>query len=110
MATIETLIDQIDDKALHEAIAREVGDLKKRLDWGLVFERHLPENVRALSAPIKVGCVVWERSRATPRRFRVRAIEGSELVLAPEPEKSTAPADAPTERMARDQVLVEQDF
>jgi adenine-specific DNA-methyltransferase len=110
MATIETLIEQIGDKALRDAIASEVGELKKRLDWGLVFERHLPENVRALSAPIKVGSVVWERCSAKPRRFRVRANEGSELVLAPEPEKTTAPADTPTERLARDTVLVEQDF
>lgn len=110
LATIETLIEQITDKVLRDAVAREFAELKKRLDWGLVFERHLPENVRALSAPIKVGSVVWERRSAKSRRFRVRAIEGLELVVAPEAEKTTAPADAPTERIARDQVLVEQDF
>jgi len=110
MASIETLIAQIDDTALREKLGREVAEMKKRLDWGLVFERHLPENVRALSAPIKVGSVVWERQSAKPRRFRVRAIEGADLVLAPEPEKTTSPADAPTERLARTEVLVEQDF
>ena len=45
MATIETLVEQIEDKALRYAVAREVGELKMRLDWGLVFERHLPSGV-----------------------------------------------------------------
>ena len=110
MATIETLITQIDDPALRDKLAREVAEMKKRLDWGLVFERHLPENVRALAAPIKPGSVVWERRAATPRRLRVRSIDGPDLVVVAEPEKTTAPADAPTERIARTEVLVEQDF
>jgi adenine-specific DNA-methyltransferase len=84
--------------------------MKKRLDWGLVFERHLPENIRALSGPIKPGSVVWDRRTTMPRRLRVRSIDGGDLVVAVEPEKTTASADAPTERIARTEVLVEQDF
>ncbi len=61
MALIESLISQITDQALREALSREVGDLKKRLNWGLVFERHIPESTRLLSAPIRVGTAVWER-------------------------------------------------
>ena len=110
MASIETLIAQIDDAALREKLGREVAEMKKRLDWGLVFERHLPENSRALTAPIKPGSVVWERRTAAPRRLRVRAIDGADLVVVAEREKSTAPADSPTERIARSEVLVEQDF
>jgi len=109
MATVETLIAQIDNKALREQLAREVAEMKKRLDWGLVFERHLPENVRLLSAPIRVGTVVWERT-TPPRRLRVRAVDGANLVVVPEPEKTTAAPGAPTERIARSRVLVEQDF
>jgi hypothetical protein len=41
---------------------------------------------------------------------RVRSIEGADLVVVWEPEKTTASADAPTERIARSEVLVEQDF
>ncbi len=110
MASIETLIAQIDDATLRNRLGREVAEMKKRLDWGLVFERHLPEGVRALAAPIKPGSVVWERRSATPRRLRVRAIDGANLVVVAEHEKTTAPADAPTERIARSEVLVEQDF
>jgi adenine-specific DNA-methyltransferase len=110
MATIETLIAQIADPALREQLSREMAELKQRLEWGLVFERHLPEKTRLLLAPIKVGSAVWERRSLKPRRFRVRAIEGPELVVAEEPDNTVAAADAPTERMARSDVLVEHDF
>jgi len=110
MATIETLIAQIENPALREKLGREVAEMKKRLDWGLVFERHLPENVRAISAPTKVGSVVWERRKTNPRRMRVRAVDGQGLVVVAEPEKTAAAADASTERMERGDVLVEQDF
>ena len=53
---------------------------------------------------------MWERRTTTPRRLRVRSIEGADVVVAAEPEKTVAPADAPTERIARTEVLVEQDF
>jgi len=110
MATIESLVDQITDAALRARVSREVAELKKRLDWGLVFERHLPENTRVLSAPIKVGTAVWERGSTSPRRFRVRGIEADELVVASEEPNTTASEDVPTERIARSDVLVEQDF
>jgi len=110
MASIETLVDQISDARLKTQIAREVADLKKRRPWGLVFERHLPENIRLLVAPIKVGSAVWERRSAKPRRFVVRAVEGEELVVAPEPPNTVAELAGQTERFARADVLVEHDF
>jgi adenine-specific DNA-methyltransferase len=109
MASIETLIDQIGDARLKAQIAREVVELKKRRPWGLVFERHLPENIRLFVAPIKVGSAVWERRSAKPRRLVVRAIEGEELVVTSEPPNTVSDADAPTERIARAHVLVEHD-
>jgi adenine-specific DNA-methyltransferase len=110
VASIETLIGQVADKTLQERLAREVAELKKRLSWGLVFERHLPENTRLLAAPIKVGTAIWERRAAKPRRFRVRGIEGAELTAVPEPPSVTAPANATTLRLQRSEVLVENDF
>ena len=71
MATIESLVHQIADPALRARVSREVAELKKRL-WGLLFERHLPENTRLLAAPIRSGTAVWERRSTSPRRFRVR--------------------------------------
>lgn len=110
MALLEELIARILDPDLRRDIEREVGDLKGRVSWGLVFERHLPESTRLLTAPIKPGSVVWERRSSKPQRFRVRNVEGSTLVVFPEARGSVAPDDAPTLTMARDDVLVEKDF
>ncbi len=109
MATIETLVAQIEDPALRAMITREIAELKRRLEWGLVFERHLPERARMLSAPTRLGSVVWERG-IEPRRFRVRSVAGLELVVVPEPENTTAAADTPTVRVLRSAILVEMDF
>lgn len=113
MASIETLVHQVEvfDKTLADRLAREVAELKKRLSWGLVFERHLPENTRVLNAPIRPGTVVWERRSAKPRRFRVLAVEadGEVLLVVPAPENGPAP-DAEPERLARADMLVELDF
>ena len=51
MALVEHLIAQIPDAALRKAMEREVADLKKRLTWGLVFERHIPETALLLARP-----------------------------------------------------------
>ena len=40
----------------------------------------------------------------------MRAIDGADLMVVVEPEKTNGPTDAPTERIARSEVLVEQDF
>jgi adenine-specific DNA-methyltransferase len=110
MATIETLVAQVEKPALRELLSREVAELKASLSWGLLFEQHLPEKARLLSAPIKPGSVVWERRSAKPRRFRVRAVEGDALVVAEEAEGATAADDAPTTKVERGEILVEHDF
>jgi adenine-specific DNA-methyltransferase len=110
VASIETLLEQIDDAELRDRILAEVGHVKKRLPWGLVFERHLPENTRLLTAPIKVGTAVWERRRANPRRLRVIGLSANELVVVPEPPGAKSTAEAEPETIAREDVLVEHDF
>jgi adenine-specific DNA-methyltransferase len=110
VSNVESLIGEIENAALRDRLSVAVAELKARLDWGLVFERHLPERARLLVAPIRVGSVVWERRSAKPRRLRVRAIENGELTVVAEPEKTTASADAPTERIPRADVLIEHDL
>ncbi len=101
MAHIEDLIAKIPDESLRDALAAEIKAIKERRTWGLVFERHMPETARLLVAPIKVGAAVWERRATKPRRYRVRAIEGDELVAAPESLGTVAALEAPTERCSR---------
>ncbi len=110
MATIDTLIAQIPDAAMRTALLAEVAEMRKRLEWGLVFERHMPEKTLLLTGPIRPGSVVWERRAVEPRRFRVRAVEGAELVVVEEAEQTTAPDDAPTLSVTRADVLIETRF
>jgi adenine-specific DNA-methyltransferase len=110
MATIDILLAQISDQTVRNMPATEISEMRKRLEWGLVFERHLPEKTVLLSGPIKPGSVVWERRSRTPRRFRVRVIDGDALHLVEEPEQTTAPLDAAVVRLPRSEVLFEADF
>jgi adenine-specific DNA-methyltransferase len=59
---------------------------------------------------MKVGTVVWERRSVKPRRFRVRTINGNNLLVVPEPKGETAAADTPTILIDRDDVLIEEDL
>jgi adenine-specific DNA-methyltransferase len=110
LALIEDLVNRIEDPALREALGREINALKKRLSWGLVFERHIPETTRLLRAPLKPGAVVWERRSASPTRYRVRRVDGERLVVVAEPAGTTAPRDQATITVMRDDVLVEKPF
>lgn len=58
MARIEDLLKKIDDPALREELAREVAVLKEHVDFGLVFERHIPEIVDLLYVKPLVGDLV----------------------------------------------------
>ena len=61
MAKLEELIAKINDPTLREEIAGEVRTLKKEKQFGLVFEEHLPENVRLARVPVREGDIVAER-------------------------------------------------
>ena len=52
MARLEDLIQEIADPALRKSISSEVGKLKARKQFGLVFEEHLPELVQLPGLPI----------------------------------------------------------
>jgi adenine-specific DNA-methyltransferase len=73
MAHLEDLIAEVESSALRGAIADEIRLLKKRMRFGLVFERHIPET--ALLAP-SVGLRVGDEVR-----LRSEALEGGERLL-----------------------------
>lgn len=78
MALIEQLLGEIDDPRLRAAIEAEVRQLKDRTEFGLVFERHLPESVLLASrAGIKAGEEVRVRTEpANQRRLWVTQSDG----------------------------------
>lgn len=74
MARIDELVKEVPSKGLQAAIAEELAELRKRVSFGLVFERHLPEFAVVADQEILPG------SYATPRddhgrRLRVLEVE-----------------------------------
>jgi len=62
---LDALLAHIIDPELRSAIAHEVARLKDSKDFGLVFERHMPESVRLVDYPITRGSQVQERSKVS---------------------------------------------
>src|SRR5690349_21350392 len=85
MARLEDLIKDIADSRLRDQIAREVGRLKSRKKFGLVFEEHLPEIVQLPGLPIKPGSRVALRKDEAAGFFVVAAsVNGKKVSLVPE--------------------------
>src|SRR5690348_8842412 len=69
---LDGLLSRIGDPALREALVGEVGVLRATKSFGLVFERHFPENVRLYAHPVKRGVRVQRRDDAEDfRTWRV---------------------------------------
>jgi adenine-specific DNA-methyltransferase len=85
MARIEDLIMDIADPRLRSQLADEVGKLKARKKFGLVFEEHLPEMVELPGVPVKTGARVVRRSSKKAGYFVVTAVINAKKVsIAPE--------------------------
>ncbi len=83
MAHIDDMIARVDDPALRAQIERALGDIKKQLQYGLVFERHMPETVRLNNLPIRLGDVVAVRTEPkSVTTYTVRTIAGKGARLA----------------------------
>ena len=84
MARIEDLVAEIDNKDLQAAFRQEVAQLKARMTFGLVFERHVPE-VILLGPSVRVRIGDFVQLRKAPgdrRRFEVMAIDGKTATVA----------------------------
>ena len=92
MAQLEDLIRDIADPRLRAQIASEVGKLKARKKFGLVFEQHLPETVQFPSLPVKPGTRVAYRDGRTGL-CTVSGINGKTATILPEAggQEETAP-------------------
>lgn len=73
MARIENLIKDIADPHLRCQIAEEMGKLKARMKFGLVFEQHLPEVVQLPGLAVRPGARVAKRRDKVAGFFIVTA-------------------------------------
>jgi len=78
---IDALLARIIDKDLRQAITHEVARIKDSKDFGLVFERHLPESVRLADYPIRRGSQVQERSTTSGSTWFVDKISNDSASL-----------------------------
>ncbi len=75
MSAINDLVNQIEDTALRERIAKEVDRLSKQKKFGLVFEEHLPECTPLYDIPVKVGALVAKKAGEVNDVYKVLCIE-----------------------------------
>jgi len=75
------LIARVSDPSLQEALRRETARLKGRLNFGLVFERHLPERVVLAPAHLKPGDQVVLRADEDPTEYTVTGVRGGSVRL-----------------------------
>lgn len=65
MAELEELLAQVDDEGVRSQLQAAVDTLRRQLRFGLVFERHLPESIRAYNVPVEQGETVQIRAELT---------------------------------------------
>lgn len=63
---LDSLVERIPDPALRQSIEVELRALRSNREFGLVFERHFPENVLLPSYPVRRGSLVKLRGASTP--------------------------------------------
>ncbi len=91
---LDSLLGRIDDAALRLSIEREVEQLRSTKDFGLVFERHLPEQVRLLSYPIRRGVQVQDRLTESEETWVVASVKsGVATLIDSDGESSERPVD-----------------
>lgn len=74
MARLEDKIAEIADPRLREAIDREVRELKKNKQFGLVFEAHQPEVVPVPQAAVRKDAIVAKRGGNLGETWQVMRI------------------------------------
>lgn len=95
MAAIDDLLARVEDPALRADLHRELDPLRDERQFGLVFERHLPEKVRLHGLPIRRGSLVEYRTDPESPTWQVYQLKYGQanLVLRTDTETLTATAD-----------------
>ncbi len=110
MARVEELLELVNDPALRAELLAEVASLKRRQQYGLVFERHMPESAALLNAPVRVGATIFKRQDETQTPLTVREVRADELVVHLEDKSSKQQVDYSTEVIKKSDALVKQGF
>jgi adenine-specific DNA-methyltransferase len=91
---IDGLLARISDQSLREELSAELALLRDIKDFGLVFERHIPENARLAAHPIRRGVSVEDRAHPGTGTWRVRSVsDGNATVVAPDGHEEIRPVE-----------------
>lgn len=74
MAELDDLLTHVEDDGLRSQLKAGVDALSRQLRFGLVFERHLPEVIRAYKAPVTVDEIVEIRSEVNGDEYTVEKL------------------------------------
>jgi adenine-specific DNA-methyltransferase len=113
---LDVLLAKVPDEALRADLRTQIDRLRQRRSFGLVFEQHIPERVRLLQHPIRVGAQVVKRDADDYPTWEVIAIEDgfAELRRLRDVDGSytTLPehTDGEPERLPVDSLVVISDF
>lgn len=110
MAHVDNLIERIPDPHLRAQIAEEVAKLVAHKDFGLVFQRHLPEDLEIPGTRPRRGDIVRLRTDAEKQNHVVLATkDGRATIIAVDATKQTIDGMEPATH-AYDELVVVKDF
>ncbi|MDO8382336.1 MAG: site-specific DNA-methyltransferase [Microbacterium sp.] len=110
MAHVDNLIERIPDPHLRAQIAEEVAKLVEHKDFGLVFQRHLPEDLEVPGTRPRRGDMV--RLRADPEKQNhvvLATKDGRATIIAVDAAKQTIEGSE-SAILDHDQLVVVKDF
>ena len=108
---LDTLLHSIDDPELQAALSKEIEHLREGKQFGLVFERHLPETVRLYSHPIRAGLMVQRKISDDTDTWLVQKVRKGIATLTPasdNPAGEDSDTDATIEVPAAELVVVRE--
>ncbi|MYB11112.1 MAG: site-specific DNA-methyltransferase [Acidimicrobiia bacterium] len=78
---IDVLLEKVEDPALRADLRTEIGRVRAKRSFGLVFESHLPERVRLPDHPVRRGVKVVDRDADGESRLVRQVGNGSATVI-----------------------------
>jgi adenine-specific DNA-methyltransferase len=84
---IDNLLSKVEDESVRTQLTNEINKLRDNKEFGLVFERHIPEYVRLYKRKITEGAHVQLKSSKSDDIFTVREIKGKKVKIADKDEK-----------------------
>ena len=110
VAHVDNLIERIPDSNLRAQIAEEVAKLVEQKNFGMVFQRHLPEDLEIPGTRPRRGDIVRLRADTKKQNHVVLAArDGQATVIAVDASKQKIDGTEPS-IYAHDELVVVKDF